>query len=68
MAEIERIISFKLQFIQATTVPERVLILKSQILPAMFNYWAEIGREPKDEEESRAQAKVTIQVVIEADN
>lgn len=50
VAEIEQILPFKSRFIKATMIPEHVLILKSQILPAMFNYWAEIEREPKDEE------------------
>ena len=57
--ELEQILLFKDSFIKATTIPERMLILRSQILPAMFNYWAANGKEPNDQEESKARAKVT---------
>ena len=56
--ELQQILPFKSSFIKATTIPERILILRSQILPAMFNYWAENGKQPKDEEESQLWAKV----------
>jgi hypothetical protein len=56
--ELDQILPFKQIFINADTVPQRILILRSQILPAMFNYWAANGKEPKDEEESRSRAKV----------
>jgi hypothetical protein len=56
--ELEQILPFKDGFIKATTIPERMLILRSQILPAMFNYWAANGKEPNDAEESKARAKV----------
>jgi hypothetical protein len=57
--ELEQILPFKNMFIEATTIPERILILRSQILPAMFNYWATNGKDPRDPEESRSWAKVT---------
>jgi hypothetical protein len=56
--ELEQILPFKNPFIQASTVPERILILRSQILPAMFNYWAANGKEPTDQDESQSWAKV----------
>ena len=56
--ELEQILPFKNIFIEANTIPERLLILRSNILPAMFNYWAVNGKEPKDEEESKMWAKV----------
>jgi hypothetical protein len=57
--ELEQILPFKHMFIEASTIPERILILRSQILPAMFNYWATNGKDPRDQEESRSWAKVT---------
>lgn len=56
--ELDQILPFKDSFITATTIPERVLILRAQILPAMFNYWAANGKGPTNEEESRSRAKV----------
>jgi hypothetical protein len=56
--ELEQILPFKDGFIKASTIPERMLILQSQILPAMFNYWAAHGNEPTDQEDSRDWAKV----------
>ena len=56
--ELEQILPFKNMFIQASAIPERILTLRSQILPAMFNYWATIGKEPKDQAESQSWAKV----------
>ena len=56
--ELEQIVPFKEIFIKAQTIPDRILILRSQILPAMFNHWAATGKEPKDEAESQLRAKV----------
>jgi hypothetical protein len=56
--ELEQILPFKNDFINASTIPERTLIMRSQILPAMFNYWATKGKEPKDVDESQSWAKV----------
>jgi hypothetical protein len=56
--ELEQILPFKNMFIEASTIPERILILRSQILPAMFNYWATNGKDPRDQEESQLWAKV----------
>jgi hypothetical protein len=56
--ELGQILPFKELFIKAKTIPERILVLRSQILPAMFNYWAATGKEPKDESESQVRAKV----------
>ena len=57
--ELKEIMPFKESFVTATTIPERVLILRSKILPAMFNYWAANGKEPRDQEESQTWAKVS---------
>ena len=56
--ELEQIVPFKEIFIKAKTIPEQILILRSRILPAMFNHWAASGKEPKDEAESQLRAKV----------
>ena len=56
--ELEQIVPFKEIFIKAKTIPEQILILRSQILPVMFNHWAATGKDPKDEAESQSQAKV----------
>ena len=63
--ELEQILPFKNIFINANTIPERLLILKSQILPAMFNYWVGNGQEPRDQEESRSWAKVVVYAMID---
>lgn len=49
---------FKAEFISQTTVKGRLDVLKSKILPAMFNYWWSIGRRAKDEDENRQWTKV----------
>ena len=56
--ELEQILLFKNYFIQSSTISEHLLILWSQILPTMFNYWALQGKEPRDKEESQTWAKV----------
>jgi len=54
--ELSHILPFKMDFISSTT-PERMAILKSSILPGMFNYWQDIGR-VYDLNESKALSKV----------
>jgi len=56
--ELEQILLFKTTFIGASTIAEHILILRSQILPTIFNYWAVNGKEPIDQDESRAWDKV----------
>ena len=58
--ELQQILPFKNMFIDANTVPQWILILRNEILLAMFNYWALNGKEPKDEGESQLWAKVPI--------
>ena len=58
--ELQQILPFKTAFITARTVPERILILKTQILPAMFNYWNATGKQLQNQEESQLWAKVKI--------
>jgi 2-polyprenyl-3-methyl-5-hydroxy-6-metoxy-1,4-benzoquinol methylase len=41
--EIDEINPFKLDFI-SSTIQDRMNILKRDILPAMFNYWQDIGK------------------------
>jgi hypothetical protein len=56
MEEMEKILPFKLEFISSTTT-ERMSILKNSILPELFNYWQDKGKEytPK---QSKALTKV----------
>jgi hypothetical protein len=54
--ELHEILPFKADFI-AGTIPERIALLQSKILPAMFNYWEELGKE-YDSQESKAISKV----------
>lgn len=42
--EVSKILPFKTDFM-AASIPNRMTILKRDILPAMFNYWQEIGKE-----------------------
>jgi hypothetical protein len=50
---------YKVAFRSQQSKAGRLQILKGDILPAMFNYWASIRRAPVDHEESRIRAKVT---------
>jgi len=50
-------VSFQLQQLKAGWLQ----ILKTNILPAMFNYWAAIDKAPVDQEESCLCAKVNSQ-------
>jgi hypothetical protein len=52
---------YKVAFRSQQCKAGRLQILKSDILPAMFNYWASIDKAPVDEEESRLRAKVNSQ-------
>ena len=63
--ELEQILPFKNIFINANTIPERLLILKSQMLLAMFNYWVGNGQEPRDQEESQSWTKVVVYAMID---
>jgi hypothetical protein len=54
--ELQKIIPFKQDFV-SSTIQERMSILKKDILPAIFNYWEEIGK-VYDSEESKALTKV----------
>jgi uncharacterized protein with von Willebrand factor type A (vWA) domain len=54
--ELREIRPFKADFV-AGTIPQRMALLKSKILPAMFNYWQELGKE-YDSQESKAISKV----------
>jgi hypothetical protein len=47
--EIEQIAPFKAQYIKDTKA-NRLITMKSKILPSMFNYWASQGRRPSVEE------------------
>ena len=58
--ELQQILPFKTAFITARTVPEQILILKTQILAAMVNYWNATGKQLQDQEESQLWAKVKI--------
>lgn len=55
--ELQQILPFR-DIYKKGTKAERVLVMKSQVLPAMFNYWASNGKHPQSEEESRDWAKV----------
>jgi hypothetical protein len=55
-AELFSITPFKSNFITSST-HERMVILKKKILPSMFNYWLEIGKE-YDTNESKKLSKV----------
>ena len=55
-AELFSILPFKADFISSST-HDRMVILKKNILPSMFNYWLEIGKE-YDSKESKILSKV----------
>jgi hypothetical protein len=60
--EERRIIEpYKVSFRSQQSKAGRLQILKTDILPAMFNYWAAIDKAPVDQEESRLRAKVNSQ-------
>lgn len=44
LEELAKILPFKEDFI-AGTISDRILILKRDILPAIFNYWQGLGKE-----------------------
>lgn len=52
---------YKVAFRTQDSKAGRVQILRSNILPAIFNYWVSVDKAPKDDEESRARAKVDCQ-------
>jgi hypothetical protein len=54
--ELQKILPFKLDFL-AATIAQRMTMLKRHILPALFNYWQEMGKE-YDSKESRILSKV----------
>jgi hypothetical protein len=56
VAEVLCILPFKADFI-TSSIQERMALLKNQILPKMFNYWLENGKE-YDTDESRSLSKV----------
>lgn len=56
--EMNQILPFKNSYINAGTSQERLLILKTQIMVNMFNYWTQNGDGPKSEEETQVRAKV----------
>jgi hypothetical protein len=47
--EMDQICPFKVEYKKATQ-PERLIIMKTKILPAMFNYWTSQGKRPMEEE------------------
>jgi hypothetical protein len=55
-AELFSILPFKADFISSST-HDRMFILKNKILPSMFNYWLEIGKE-YDSRHSKILSKV----------
>lgn len=59
--EHEQMLPFKENFVKSMTPADRLLILRNQILPAMFNYWASVGKYPRDEQESRDWTRVNLQ-------
>ncbi|KAF8805955.1 hypothetical protein BYT27DRAFT_7212605 [Phlegmacium glaucopus] len=57
-AEERKVMEFhKEAFRTQTTKPGRLLILRTKILPDIFNYWEQNGNPPKDEDESRLHVK-----------
>ena len=61
VAERKILEPFKEAFRSEESKAGRLEILKSEILPAIFNYWASIEPDPMEEEESRRRAKVSYQ-------
>jgi hypothetical protein len=47
--EMDQILPFKAEY-KRSTQPERFILMKTKILPAMFNYWQSQGRCPTEEE------------------
>jgi hypothetical protein len=47
--EIAQILPFKDDYRKATP-PARLISMKTKILPAMFNYWTEHGKQPTADE------------------
>jgi hypothetical protein len=54
----------KVAYRTAATKEERVLILRRDILPAIFAYWATENQEPQSEDESRVCSKVNFAMPI----
>lgn len=63
-AELDVLRPFKEEFRTRTTTKDRLAVLKNKILPAMFNYWQSIGKQPVNEDESRAWSKVRIKTDV----
>ena len=57
-ADLICILPYKSEYMSSTT-QERVIILRKEILPSMFNHWMENGKE-YDLEESRVLSKVRV--------
>lgn len=55
--ELQQIRQYK-NIYKTSTKPDRLLMMKGQILPAMFNYWEAQGQGAQSEEENRMRAKV----------
>jgi hypothetical protein len=47
--EMDQMRPFKANYKKATQA-ERLIIMRTKILPAMFNYWTSQGKRPTDEE------------------
>ena len=51
---------FKKDYQSQTTRDGRLLMLKTQILPAMFNYWVSVGKDPQDQDGREQRARVCL--------
>jgi hypothetical protein len=59
---------FKHTYQSQTTRDGRLVVLKSQILPAMFNHWVSVGRDPQDQAERETQARVCVGIFMRVKN
>jgi len=53
---------FKHIYQSQTTRDGRLLILRSQILPAMFNYWVSVGNDTEDHDSRMKRARVYVTI------
>lgn len=51
---------FKETYRSQTTRDGRLMVLKTQILPAMFNYWSKAGEQLRNKEDEVSRARVNI--------
>lgn len=57
--EREVLEAYKESYLEATSSQERLVIVKGELLPAIFKYWLAMGKEPKTEEDLKSSTRVS---------